>query len=299
MEAVVKVDSDLLYYMEDESTVPADELALSQIVNLQVSDDESPDEAMRRSTTQSLPYILDICLDYFCCVNPFLADMELVSPRFATAFQRAIIASKLAQSSANGGLDDADLRSGQGALEHSLAFRKALTSVLETTAGAEEASHPPNALAKMFEKFYKTREEGAEIIGSLISALLDCKDARSLSTMAIEAIPYAMMPHDACVFDRQGDASSLVVAYPWIEERLQTFRTIVERQCVLPFLVTVARSVHDGFTPTVVVDEIQRRVLSLLDAAMYSKHVTPDDCQAGLGLAEQPRRQVLVRCDYG
>jgi UPF0489 domain len=298
MEAVVKVDSPLLYYMEDESTVAADELALSQIVNLQVSEDESPDEATTKSTTQSLPYILDICLDYFCCVNPFLVDMELVSPRFAKAFQRAITASKLAQSAATGGLYDADLRSGQGALEHSLAFRKALTSVLETIAGAERASHPPNGLAKILETFYKTREEGAEIIGSMIAALLDCEDARSLSTMAVEAIPYAMMPHDACVFDRQGDESSLLVAYPWIEERLQTFRTIVERQCELPFLVTVARSARDGFTPTVVVDEIQRRVLSLLDAAMHPKHITLD-CQADLGLAEPPRRRVLVRCDYG
>jgi hypothetical protein len=294
LEAVVKVDSPLLYYMEDESTVPTDELALSQVVNLHVSEDDGDDELLPRqeapkttAAAQSLPYVLDICLDYFYCVNPFITDLEKISPRFASAFRRTIAATKLAQSTATGGRANADLRSGQEALQHSLAFQNALASVLETAAGDE--SHSPDALAETFDAFYETRELGAELIGSLVRTLYDCTDAQRLSMFAIEAIPYAMMPHDGSVFDRR-DESSLTTGQ-WIEERLQTFRTIVARQGRLPFLVTIARSLDDGFTPsTTVVDEIQLMVVRFLEDA-YSKVVIPDR-QAELG-------RVLVRCEYG
>jgi hypothetical protein len=295
MEAVVKVDSPLLYYMEDESTVPTDELALSRVVNLYVSEDDGDDDELlpRREASrttaagQSLPYVLDICLDYFYCVNPFITDLEKISPRFASAFRRTIAATKLAQSTATGGQANADLRSGQEAWQHSLAFQKALASVLETAAGDE--SHSLGALAETFEAFYETRELGAELVGALVRTLFDCKDAQRLSMLATEAIPYAMMPHDGSVFDRRDESS--LTAYPWIEERLQTFRTIVARQGRLPFLVTVARSLEDGFTPsTTVVEEIQHKVVRLLED-LYSKVVIPDR-PAELG-------RVLVRCEYG
>ena len=82
---------------------------------------------------------------------------------------------------------------------------------------------------------------------------LDYDDRKTLVQLAIEAIPNLTMPHSSADPDDQSSS---------IEQRLQCFQTCVrEWRHDLPFIITIARSANDGFTPKSVVEELQTSVL--------------------------------------
>jgi len=110
--AKVKVDCDYAYYMLDDFDCVAStpDLFLAQPLHLSVLElprfteaydaTDSGDctlssdvrktclaetETATSASSSSSPWILDICLDYFACQNPFLIELERISPPVSTA----------------------------------------------------------------------------------------------------------------------------------------------------------------------------------------------------------------------
>jgi hypothetical protein len=85
--ALVKVDRDCPCYQDDDTSVPCGKLRLPKILSLAVAElPEQQNPRVRDDERSSLsPWMLDICLDYFACLNPFVTDMEKLDPTFTRA----------------------------------------------------------------------------------------------------------------------------------------------------------------------------------------------------------------------
>ena len=87
--ASVTVDLHHPYYCDDSSVVPSSELLIPQSLQLHVSDLSIPVKgiAMHRLLLETLEMIghstLDICLDCFDCLNPFLTELEACDRDFS------------------------------------------------------------------------------------------------------------------------------------------------------------------------------------------------------------------------
>jgi len=84
-DAEVKVDWRTGYYLDDASVVDAEDLCLSQRLELIVD----------RTTGQNWSdlYSLDVCLDYFHCRNPFLSGLDSINPQLTRALQNVVLSS--------------------------------------------------------------------------------------------------------------------------------------------------------------------------------------------------------------
>lgn len=124
-QALIKVDLCHPYYYDDDSVVPTHELSLPKPLHLIVSQlvppkEKNVDPAVSSSSTTTNEHllmiavdnqksnnddkvtkpdspltkhnfwILDICLDYFACLNPFLTDLEALDINFAHALLNAV-----------------------------------------------------------------------------------------------------------------------------------------------------------------------------------------------------------------
>lgn len=95
-EAVMKVDLQHPYYYDDSSVVDTKELLLAQPVDLVVSELAPVETNAANSNCADFPpdeekegdgscWMLDICLDYFACLNPFLTELFDADEAFAAA----------------------------------------------------------------------------------------------------------------------------------------------------------------------------------------------------------------------
>lgn len=94
-DSIVKVDLEHPYYIDDNSFVSPHDLVLKQNLKLYVYVLSSSE--LTAHPKQTLPWILDICLDYFACLNPFLVEMESMDEDFTNAFVNLIIQTKFYQ----------------------------------------------------------------------------------------------------------------------------------------------------------------------------------------------------------
>lgn len=253
LKASVKVDWNCSYYLDDDSFVPRDKLVLAQQLHLTVEEGPpSPTpsllkEAKNTSVIQDDVYALDICLDYFSCLNPFVTDIELVDGSFARALVAAVTESKFCS----------DEPTSDSYILNLSRFRGFLKDFLESCALVSNASPRPLATAAPLFSFYDTPTNAFRVVEAIQSALLARAmqdDREKLIRMAVEAIPNLTMPHSA-VGDDDSDRDS-------IDGRLTHLRREIRRRCTAdPFIITVARSTDDGFTPAAVAHELQETVL--------------------------------------
>jgi hypothetical protein len=267
--APVKVDWPCPYYMDDFSCVPTDELALPQLVNLEVS--EAIDCNQQDSMCSS--WELDICLDYFCCRNPFLSGLEELNKELAKAFGNAVYSSLLYKSYATS--DPLNLAS----------FREQLASVLRN---AEDPLYDATASFELLQSYYLSRQEGISTLKFLLESLPNKpSDRRQQIDAALEVLPHITMPHDA--------KESLKMAI--IRPRLEAARNrIPKSSSTSPFLVTVARSTDDGFTPANLVEELQNAILSMLHD-IYCGCSRKPRTETALTVSSACRLRILL--DYG
>lgn len=268
-EARVKVDSPIPYYADDDAIVLAPdsgsasycqthELILSQPVNLHVY------EELTNFPTQRGPWLLDVCLDFFYCLNPFWVDLHELNARFADALKYLVLESVVFSSHMiEGGPYDYDSRC-------SLVrrFRLLLTQLIQ--ASAETPSDDESGTIQALLPFYSEPKGALDAISTMQSALVSIQSIPDATTrlirVAVEALPYLTLPHDN---------------HLEIEHRLQQFSSFLRRQkqdseASVPFLTTIARSSHDGFISEELADQLGLSVSQIIHDTF---------CQCGRDLA--------------
>ncbi|OEU12402.1 hypothetical protein FRACYDRAFT_227756 [Fragilariopsis cylindrus CCMP1102] len=221
----VKVDLKHSYYMDDASVVSSDKLALKQNIEFHVS--ELPIKNQKHE--QSEPWILDICLDYFVCLNPYIHDLEEINPSATHAFLDLMKGSRFNISSIDNS-QPIDLEYQNDIIR----FYELLKQLL-------------------LDQFEKNNCE--KYVLRLIKEINN--DAQLLS-MIIEAIPNWSMPHDVSSSTTERMNESLLLVEQFLKKRIK------ENNGQVPFLITIARSSLDGFCPLPIVDKLQDQVLDMI-----------------------------------
>jgi UPF0489 domain len=245
LTATVKVDCDCRYYLEDDTYVPENELFLAQSLYLTVSEGTSTEALVPEQPENA--FALDICLDYFACLNPFATDIEDMDVVFARALVAAVTESKLYTKQQRTETYQFELSN----------FRRLLTGVLESCAKADSGTvHHPSTTELL--SYYETPTTATQLIEAVRASLLShesSEERETLISMAVEAIPNLIMPHNII----EGMEGLKLDA---IQDRLCCLRREIRHRCPTePFVVTIARSTDDGFTPKSMVEELQVAVL--------------------------------------
>ena len=253
--ARVRVDWNHSYYLDDASVVPIDELQLAKKLNLTVSnvptgDEMSPEkEQSQLDHSEEAPtmfhdnWLLDICLDYFACLNPFLTDIEAIDPAFAQALINMVTSTCL-----HDGANNEVILEPSRYERDLLDFRTHLRNLLQEKGG--------DSMIKLL-RFYESNEHGRLLMQELLHFLTSSPDPATLTTLAVEAISNLSMPHDP--------KDSLPALEESVSQRLEYVS--LKLRCTRkkhgnPFLITIARSTNDGFTPSSIVEKSQTQVIS-------------------------------------
>jgi hypothetical protein len=187
--------------------------------------------------------MLDICLDYFACHNPYLADIERVSPAAAMALIGVMRATKM-----NAKVEKEWNYHEASQYQTDVAnFSKLLKEILILGVVSRRQS-------EQLEKYF---DDPVHIRKSIEALLKTIKEDTLLQSWVLEAIPNWSMPHAPESLSLQHLQESLRLVQQSIMQRATEFN-------VAPFLVTVARSTDDGFTPKDVVEFLQTELLAIL-----------------------------------
>eukprot|EP00934_Nitzschia_sp_Nitz4_P000804 Nitzschia sp. Nitz4//scaffold3_size479765//390230//391570//NITZ4_000167-RA/size479765-processed-gene-1.328-mRNA-1//-1//CDS//3329550959//804//frame0 len=258
-EATVKVDWCHSYYWDDDSVADTAEMVLAVSLTLGVGELPLQNDSLGSTTLDELPlcdpWILDICLDYFACFNPYLTDVDNVNPRITKALLNVMKqASSFVNPSDNQPLDAIYLVQ----LQH---FQSSLSAVLETT---KAGIIPSN---EMLVATFPSEPEIHDLIQDLAALLVQEKEAVQ---PVLEAIPCWGMPHGETSLSLHSTLSQHKQAVRMLQEMEQTLLDIAAERPP-PFLITMARSAEDGFTPSLLVEELQSEVLAMLQR-VYNGH---------------------------
>lgn len=250
-DAVLRVDYAHPYYLDDDHVVgtfehnerPPKKLQLPQKLNLHVKHADNDNATAGSSTENASPWMLDICLDYFVCRNPFVHDIEVLNADFAQLILS--LSKECLQIAASKCQDYRSKRSD---------FHEAFESLL--------CNKETDKICRYLEQSKDSR------VASIVDILLNDPHADKLAAMTMEALPHIAMPHE-----------TNLPSAPEVEERITgAVREIrAHNHNTPPFLVTVARSTNDGFCPLSVVESIQERLLNYLDEIYGSSHDSSDD----------------------
>jgi hypothetical protein len=260
-DAKLKVDLNHPYYMEDNSVVPNKRLALQKTLQLQVA--ELP---MDRSSLcdDNNPWILDICLDYFACRNPYFEDLE--DSYVLNALINIMKASKFT------------VKSDTSQLQLSPMVHQ--REILKFHDFLKDYLHAGDFLGQISD-FFEDEEYGKGLLFELRKAI---NGDEKLLKCVVEMIPYWSMPHDVA-------SSSFELMNTSLELVKEDLRKRQSRHSQLPLLVTIARSSDDGFTPLAVVEYLQTRVLSILHDAFCTNNTNID-----MGITTKTEQEVECSC---
>ena len=241
-------------------------------------------------------WLLDICLDYFVCDNPFLADLEKEDRAYTVALMTVVFRSRFFDASIMATPSDvvsraeaAELNPLQHYRRDLQAFWKDLMCLLrELLPHQEQSSSQPStrdnntnedAYTPNIASYYMDPIEGQSCWNKLAKAFLEspCQDdqtgeqALTLLAMTEQALPNLMMPHGRQMTGGKNDdenTPSPAISKDRMQSALQQVLGEIERHTSQaesePFMITMARSSIDGFTPTQVVEELQQGLLERL-----------------------------------
>jgi hypothetical protein len=259
-ESRIKVDWHHPYYLDDGSVVPSGRLALKRELELRVSELPSsteicgvPPNARGKDDDDDdddddQPWMLDICLDYFVCRNPYVHDIEEVDPETARAFLDVMEGSTVA----NTELATSDYETDVAAFYDLLVKALATPPCPHGPTDDPEWAVPP--VHASLSRFFANADEADRLITNLATKI---RHDRALLAMVVEAVPNWSMPHMS---------SEEATSFDHIDESLRLVKEDLRRRRrkAPPFLITVARSSLDGFTPPAVVEYLQTNLLQAL-----------------------------------
>lgn len=228
--AEIKTDLSLPYYLDDDSVVRSEQLALAQTLELYVTELSDDTACCLASHSLGGGWSLDICLDYFSCLNPFLSDIDKADPAATKALLEVM----------------------GKAVCHTAPSRhpNSLHGLVGDILSSKTSCHYDSSSFKMLSAFYETKEEAMMLIGNL-KRLIDSNP--SILPLVLKAVPNWSMPHALSSVDECHILESLSLVEKAIQSRSST-----------PFVVTICRSSADEFTPVLLVESLQEKVLLLL-----------------------------------
>ena len=269
------------YYLDDSSFVPMDELMLRQDVELLVSEigqDTSSDKFAQfiahaeRSTelvndfcggNETQFWVLDICLDYFSCTNPFVLELEGIDKDITTLLLHAVQETRFQKSIHVDHSFDGSSSSYESDVS---TFRKCVNILLDHFVSELSSD---NSISCSIDELLSSHEtlfhlycdpDVAKItwnrlVQSLISwTYKEPTKIRNLVKIIKNAIPNLALPHR----DYDDDDSS----WNGIEEQVGLFGQSLRRLSYsAPNMITISRSSEDGFTPMQIVEALQTAVL--------------------------------------
>lgn len=293
------------YYLDDNSVVPIDELMLKQDVELFVSElgeDTSSEKfaqfmanAQRSkgavddsSRNEAEFWVLDICLDYFSCTNPFISELEGIDKNITMLLLDAVQETRFKK------LGDADHHyDGTNSIYETelSAFRQCVNTVLDELvsklSGDTSISCVSDNLLSTNEtlfNLYCQPDVGKRIWNRLVTSLISwaCKERKKIDyfiNIIKNAMPNLALPHTEYIED---DSS-------WnnIEEQVTLFgKSLLQLNYPAPNMVTISRSSEDGFTPMRIVEALQNAVLREVQSVYcncehYCSSMSNDCCKEG------------------
>ena len=275
--AKVKVDFHHPYYLDDASVTSTDQLVLKQTLELQVSELPSNQKVKGGKSL----WTLDICLDYFACQNPYIADLERRNALVTRAFLNVMESSCFNSNSS-------ETNNVTNSLQYQteiLCFYKLLEQLLVDHVDDEtnKLKLDVTSISSLegISKYFETPDQARGLIRQLVIEIVKDDNGDALLSMVIEAIPNWSMPHDPSSAMIQKMDESLMLVEAHIQEHIQSRGS--------PFLVTIARSTLDGFCPPQVVETLQEKVLDIL-----GKEIS---CGEDCGNTEE--HALLIVHDYG
>jgi hypothetical protein len=234
MSATVKVDFDNVYYHDDDSYAPSSELLLAKPLNLTVA----PGIILQANMSEK--FILDICLDFFACCNPFVSDIQKHNDAFAKALLEAVAPATICKSG------------GPNASFLLCEFRNMLKKILLSLKDEMILFSVPNSIPEDTRKlltFYESTEHGISTIQKMLEILARQSDdeRKLLIDLATEFLPNLTMPHS--------------IHHDAVNQRIHVLHEYLHEIPNDPFIITIARSSNDGFTPASLVENLQETVL--------------------------------------
>jgi hypothetical protein len=242
---VMKVGSkdnlEIPYYIDDDSFIklnqsqPQIDWSLS-VNELNASGDEI-DQALPSEISKTIcatpgGWVLDICLDYFAVLNPFLADLPSnIGGAMLEVSTRVLFRSKPEVLTSLGDDDDPVMKA-------RLEFEGLLSEFLTAASSSMNDNEVEQCDSAPLTKFYETSEIGEDLLNSIKDAIKGSADPEKYSKMCVDIIPVSMLPH--CVCDSQFTAAFIEDEV----EKVKNFLTSIKGGGA-PGLVTIARSVED------------------------------------------------------
>ncbi|GFH54845.1 hypothetical protein CTEN210_11321 [Chaetoceros tenuissimus] len=279
-EAVVKSSLAHPYYIDDSTYESQENLQLSQKLDLFVAEDydsllsiPSFIQASRNDQEEKKSdWILDICLDYFWCHNPFLDDLKDISFEIYQTFLGIVTSVDFRNESSSAYvMNEDEVKQYSNSLHD---FHKQMKNFLdflnEIDISTSNCLVKDEILERLLE-FYTDKEK----VESLFLKLLDqvvhhCRSTESnpkeLISIMINALPNALLPFtDLSVIEDTKNLNELIL------EKVEIFgQTLRYKQSFIckslglndvPMLVTIARSAEDGYCPKHVVEYLQEAVI--------------------------------------
>jgi hypothetical protein len=291
-ESRIKVDWHHPYYLDDDSVVHVGKLALKRNLKLVVTQLPSYGNGCGvpsltdGSGDDYEPWLLDICLDFFVCRNPYIHDIEEVDPAVARSFLDLMKSSTIAI-----------IESVNMDYERDAAiFYELLVKTLELSASNGSMKDPEwivTSIPHNLSRFFGSTYEANKLITDLKKKIDD--DGRLL-TLVIEAVPNWSMPH---MFIE--DVSSL----DYIDESLRRLEDDLRGRNTRrnrPFLITMSRSSLDGFTPGLVVENLQSKLITMLERIFCTVDGSDSHCQLECSTEKNEKVNecpILIVRDYG
>lgn len=237
--ATIRVDWNCPYYSDDHTLASTEELLLAKSLDLVVSE-----RCPSMELPKEQPWLLDICLDYFACLNPFLTDIENIDSNIAMLL---IQISKLIKSDS---------------LQNFIG--DTLKSIIQ------DSKEPKVSVSELMDDFKRNLEcnvflnsdqgEVSELLCLLLSKLFekDTQSRKHLAGLVLEALPNLAMPHSGQI--------SVDSITNLLKDMVQSITKYDEE----PFMITIARSSDDGFTPKNLVVALQESLLTELHSVYCS-----------------------------
>ena len=320
--ASIKTSVNYCYYLDDESVVPEEELLFKKELKLIVSDlresvhNEIENETISLSVSNknnndndNRGWILDVCLDYFICANPFITDLETIDSGLSVITMKAfsqLSFRKNTISSKNVSLTEREVELYKSKSKQfqdlTTTFFRNVSLLLSSCTVIQKENLLNKEQYEHLYKCYDTVLVGKKIWDEITISLVSLKPSHktiSFCDLIINSLPNFTLPHQNeqnQLFDSQELSEDIVQKVQLFGDDLRFCRFSKDNVfSSRPSIVTIARSSDDGFTPCSIVDQLQRYVLNEIHNVYCDcKNTIQEEC-----IRDDPECNIKLILDYG